>query len=172
MMSAILPDQEFYSDVGCRVTDAVCFPEESTSSNESNTWSYIDNDVSKGHGATTSDHKPPLFPHQKPRDNLEDGSSSTERRRRSHNIVERRYRKSLNKKFVKLGNVLKKYPGQECRNDNVEDDRRGRYKRAEILNDATERILDLQEEVVSLKTKLQTVREATIPVEFYRYTLP
>ncbi|KAJ6092369.1 hypothetical protein N7467_004338 [Penicillium canescens] len=84
------------------------------------------------------------------------------RRKRAHNVTEKRYRESLNLNFLQLENVLshrrpKGYMGMST------DKRPERVKRVAILAHARDDILELRAEVKSLKESLSTLREAAFP---------
>lgn len=61
---------------------------------------------------------------------------------------------------------------QNCRSAETPYQTSKRSKRAEILELAHSSISSLQEEVNSLKKKLQTLREATLPFETFQFTSP
>lgn len=121
------------------------------------------------------DHAPSLSQAQQSPNTVpekESGSSShITRRKKSHSLIEKRYRESLNLKFSQLEGVLRNSPDRDRKIAIMPDRTSKRSKRAEILEGAHGNILELQEEVRSLKKRLQTLREATLPLETCRYTL-
>lgn len=173
---------DFYSEVDLssgdsigvdQATNAACYTEESTMSNATDINRYLDADLAKTYNFLPPKYTPPPSQVQQNPDKAPadvSSSSSAERRKRAHNIVERRYRESLNKKFSQLKDILGT-SSERVRKSTVANLKSTRCKRAQILDNASQRILELQEEVGSLKVNLQALREATLSLETRKDTL-
>lgn len=100
-------------------------------------------------------------------------SSESMRKKKAHCLVEKRYRESLKSKYLQLEKDVQSIGrDQNCRSVETHYKTSNRSKRAEILELAHHSIWSLQEEVNSLKKKLQTLREATLPFETCQFTAP
>lgn len=100
-------------------------------------------------------------------------SSESTRKKKAHCLVEKRYRESLKSKYMQLERDVRSIGrDQNCGSVETPYKTSKRSKRAEILELAHYSISSLQEEVNSLKKKLQTLREATLPFETCQFTSP
>jgi hypothetical protein len=91
----------------------------------------------------------------------------TPRQKIAHSQSEKRYRQNLDAKFLQLGDVV-----DQCHDEKTKPGSRAskRLQRVKTLEMARLHILELQEEVTSLKRKLRVLREATMP-ETCRFTI-
>jgi hypothetical protein len=91
----------------------------------------------------------------------------TRRQKIRHSQSERRYRRKLEARFLQLEDVVSQCPDEKskagCKTSK-------RLQRVQLLGMARLNILELQREVMSLKRKLQILREATMP-DTCRFTL-
>ncbi|KAJ6127707.1 hypothetical protein N7471_008924 [Penicillium samsonianum] len=97
--------------------------------------------------------------------------SEKARRKRAHNLIEKRSRENLNLKFLELEKVLSRHRGPGQNKDLTPDNTPKRKKRLAILDRAHNNILELEAEVQSLKQKIKTLRDIAFP-ETCRFTLP
>ncbi|OOQ89770.1 hypothetical protein PEBR_06503 [Penicillium brasilianum] len=91
----------------------------------------------------------------------------TRRQKIRHSQSERRYRRKLEARFSQLEDVV-----SQCHDENSKAGCKTskRLQRVQLLGMARLNILELQREVMSLKRKLQILREATMP-DTCRFTL-
>lgn len=91
----------------------------------------------------------------------------TPRQKLAHSQSERRYRRNLDVNFLQLEDAV-----NQCHNERpkAESGSSKRLRRVQILTKARLNILELLKEVISLKRKLQILREATVP-ETCRFTI-
>lgn len=91
----------------------------------------------------------------------------TPRQKTAHSQSERRYRRNLDANFLQLENAVNQCHGERSK---ARPGSSKRLRRVQILAMARLNILELQKEVISLKRKLQVLREATMP-ETCRFTI-
>jgi hypothetical protein len=96
--------------------------------------------------------------------------SEETRRKRAHNIIEKRYRDNIDCKFLQLKDVLSSCHRSQKSIDITPHKNSKRLNRAAILEQAHDEILNLRVEVISIKEKLKSIREATFP-DTSKYTL-
>jgi hypothetical protein len=91
----------------------------------------------------------------------------TPRQKIAHSQNESRYRRNLDAKFLQLEDVV-----NQCHDEKPKAGTRApkRLRRVQLLGIARLNILELQTEVMSLKRKLQVLREATMP-DTCRFTI-
>lgn len=82
------------------------------------------------------------------------------KRGNAHNLIERRYRENLNALFSQLRNTLGPIAGESSGPKGVH-----RSNKASTLNLAREEILELRQELRSVKQRLRTLAEVTLSIE-------
>jgi hypothetical protein len=92
------------------------------------------------------------------------------RRGRAHNITEKRYRDSIDLKFLRLEDVLTPTHGSQNNAGMTPHKMSKRMNRAAILENAHDVILNLRAEIKSTEGKFESLREATFP-DTYKFTL-
>ena len=106
-----------------------------------------------------------------PTSGLENESISVATRRgRAHNTAEKRYRDSIDLKFLRLEDVLTPNHGSQNNTDMTPHKMSKRMNRAAILENAYDVILNLRAEIKSTEGKFESLREATFP-DTYKFTL-
>lgn len=88
----------------------------------------------------------------------------------AHSITEKRYRDSIDLKFLRLEDVLTPNHGSQNNTDMTPHRMSKRMNRAAILEHAHDDILNLRAEIKSIKGKFESLREATFP-DTYKFTL-
>lgn len=91
----------------------------------------------------------------------------TPRQKHAHSQSERRYRRNLDVNFLQLEDAVNQCHDERPKAESVSSKR---LRRVQILAMARLNILELLKEVISLKRKLQILREATVP-ETCRFTI-
>lgn len=111
-----------------------------------------------------------LFAPSTPQSTSDDGSNSNAlRRRKSHNEIEKRYRSSLNARFIELQNVLENSHALGNKVDQATQNPK-RASKISVLEQACEEILALREQVGTLEGKLGSLRKLAFPATC-KYTL-
>jgi hypothetical protein len=89
--------------------------------------------------------------------------SEATRRKRAHNTIEKRYRDSIDRKFLQLNDVLSPCRGSQKNAGITPHKTSKRMNRAAILEQAHDEITNLRAEAKSIKKTSKNLREATFP---------
>ncbi|KAE8354405.1 hypothetical protein BDV28DRAFT_156245 [Aspergillus coremiiformis] len=116
---------------------------------------------------------PPSSPSGSPRSASHEAPAHPSSRRSAHNRIEKRYRENLSKNFAALETSLQSYytRGVGSGRPRFYCQRKHASKKMAVLTDAVNYIGELEAETVTLKKKLETLRQALLPNGIWKYTL-